>query len=483
MLFDELLQLCRQKQLNPVVDSRRLHAGDIFIAVNGENQDGGQYIVDAASGGASFVVCLPEHCEKYSNCLPAGCELVSHQYPREAVWMLANARWRNLPQTIIGITGTNGKTTTAYLLEWLFSMSGSDVGVMGTINYRWPRHSENAPLTTPDAVELYSRLELMAQAGVKYAIMEVSSHALAQKRVGGIPFGGAIFTNLTQDHLDFHKDMESYFRAKASLFLALPKSGKAMAINSDDPYGRRLAELAPDAITFGHHSTLADNRHLVGEILRQGMDGLHLKMKYGKKTWELRSHLIGDFNALNLLGVQALALGLGLEPDQMEAMASFPGVPGRLERIANDRGLNIFVDYAHTPDALTKALEALKKSGFRKIITVFGCGGNRDKSKRPLMGEAVARLSDIAILTSDNPRFEEPEAIMADVRPGLKSLSKVIMDADRRSATKKGIDLLEKDDVLLIAGKGHEDYQIVQGVKNHYSDQEVCREILNCVSQ
>lgn len=478
--FEELLQTCGELRLEPKTDSRKVRPGDIFVAIAGERQDGAKFIADAARAGASYIVCRQETIDAGDFALPPGCALVAHPSPREAVWRLAASRWPVLPPEIIGITGTNGKTTSAYLLEWLFTSAGYQTGVTGTVNYRWGSRTVPAPLTTPDALTLYELLAKMAADGVNCAIMEVSSHALEQGRVGGIRFSGALFSNLTQDHLDFHGNMENYFRAKASLFLEFPRQDKALAINSDDPYGRRLLELRPDAISYGLRSVIPGKRHLGGEILSQGPDGLRLKMSFGKEKWELRSPLIGSFNALNLLGAQALALGLGLEPRQMAPLEGFHGVCGRLERIKNPRNLNVFVDYAHTPDALTKALRALKDSGFQRIVTVFGCGGNRDRSKRPLMGEAVAALSDIAILTSDNPRLEDPLAIIEDVKPGLKRARQVIIDADRRSATRRAIELLEAGDALLIAGKGHEDYQIIGAEKIHYSDQEVCRELLHC---
>ena len=351
---------------------------------------------------------------------------------------------------------------------------------MGTVSYRWPGHAEAAPLTTPDALSVHAMLAAMAKAGVDVAVMEVSSHAIDQQRVCGVPFSGAAFTNLTQDHLDYHKNMESYFQVKARLFLELPRPDKAMAVNADDPWGRRLLELCPTALSFGLQKGALNKRHLWGELLSAGTDGCHMRMHLEGSKWELRSPLVGAFNASNLLAVQAVALEMGIEPEAFKSLESFTGVSGRLERVENPQGLNVFVDYAHTPDALENVLQALRGAGFKRVVTVFGCGGNRDRTKRPLMGEAVARWSDVAVLTSDNPRFEEPEAILQDVLPGLKSAREVVVEVDRRAATIKALKMLGKDDALLIAGKGHEDYQIIQGVKHHYSDQEVVREFLHC---
>ncbi len=278
-----------------------------------------------------------------------------------------------------------------------------------------------------------------------------------------MPFACAAFTNLTQDHLDFHNDMESYFKTKARLFLELPRAEKALAVNADDPWGRRLLELCPRALSFGLQQGPPRRRHLWGELLSAGTDGCHLRMHLKGRTWELRSPLVGAFNASNLLTVQALALEMGLEPEQFVALEGFTGVCGRLERVNNPQGLNVFVDYAHTPDALVNVLKALRGAGFKRIITVCGCGGNRDRSKRPLMGEAVARYADVAVLTSDNPRFEEPQAILQDVLPGLREAREVLVEVDRRTATARALDMLDKDGALLIAGKGHEDYQIMRG--------------------
>lgn len=479
--FSALLESCRVSQIAPRSDSRSVQAGDIFVALPGSRADGNEFIAEAASRGARYIVCATSQAQAASAAAP-DCSIVAVEDPRAALWQLARARWRadELNLKVIGVTGTNGKTTCAWLLERLFSSLGVTTGLLGTIEYHWPGFRQPASLTTPDALDLYSALASMAEAGVQTVIMEVSSHALAQQRVGGIDFAGAIFTNLTQDHLDFHKQMEAYFRSKAALFLKLPLEHKAIAINGDDRYGRRLAELLPSGLTFGLHKGMPRQKHLWGQLLSLTPEGMHLKMTHDRQSWELRTPLIGAFNASNLLAVQALALELGIDANQFKALESFTGVPGRLERVENDRGFHVFVDYAHTPDALINALRALRGAGFGRIVTVFGCGGNRDRDKRPLMGKAVAEYSDVAILTSDNPRMEEPEAIMRDVRPGLAKARQAIYEVDRKAATLRALRLLQAGDALLIAGKGHEDYQIIGQEKHHYSDQEVVRELLNC---
>jgi UDP-N-acetylmuramoyl-L-alanyl-D-glutamate--2,6-diaminopimelate ligase len=351
---------------------------------------------------------------------------------------------------------------------------------MGTINYRWPGHEESAPLTTPDCLTLHENLAQMREAGVEVVVMEVSSHALDQERVAGINFNGAIFTNLSQDHLDYHADMDDYFESKAKLFKAPYGRSQVAAINADCAYGRKLLGRHKRALGFGLTPPEDKRAYVHGEILSLSQQGLHLRMSYKKEKWELESKLVGAFNASNLLAVQALALGLGYRPEQFKALEKFNGVPGRLERIDNPQGLGIFVDYSHTPDALINAQRTLKEAGFKRLITVFGCGGNRDSSKRAPMGKAVAEFADIAVLTSDNPRWEDPLAILDDIRPGLAECPQVVEEIDRRRAIAGAIALMRPGDALLVAGKGHEDYQIIGDVKFPFSDQAVIREILRC---
>lgn len=479
--FSELLGACSEGRFQICVDSRKVKAGDVFVAMPGSKASGLTFAGEAVARGASWLVCPAGEAGPLQE-LYRDCRVVGVDEPSDALWQLARARWQtaDLPFRVFGITGTNGKTTCAWLLEYLFLSAGVKTGVIGTVNYRWPGYRQPASLTTPDALELHRLLAGMAEAGVEAAIMEVSSHALAQMRVGGINFSGAIFTNLTQDHLDYHSGLEDYFRAKARLFLELPFSDKPLAINSDDPYGRRLLELLPEAVSYGLRQGLPGRKHLLGAVESLSPAGMRLRMRLGSESWLLESRLVGAFNALNLLAVQSLALQTGFSIEDLKCLEHFTGVPGRLERVDNPQGRHVFVDYAHTPDALVNALQALRGAGFKRIITVFGCGGNRDRHKRPLMGKAVAENSDVAVLTSDNPRLEEPEAIMRDVLPGLSRAKKLICEADRRAATEIALGLLGPDDALLIAGKGHEDYQIIGTEKRHYSDQEVARELLGC---
>lgn len=486
MQYAELLHLVRERHVPVAVDSRQVQAGGVFVAVPGVNADGMDYVDAALDAGAGYVVC--QQPERLSAAQRARATVAAHPDARRAVWELAQALYGtdNLPLRVIGITGTNGKTTTAHVLEHVFTRLGHKVGILGTVGYRWPGHVEPAPLTTPDSLSLHRMLAAMAADGVTLVVMEASSHALEQQRVGGIDFAGAVFSNLTQDHLDFHADMDAYFADKALLFTHYPRADKAMAINADDPWGRRLLSQCPQALAFSlGGGEVAHGRVLRGRVVSMSDRGLQLEMRLGDERWQVRSPLVGAFNAANLMAVQAVALEMGATPGDMRHLEDFYGVPGRLERVDNPQGLHVFVDYAHTPDALTNVLTALRGAGFARVVTVFGCGGNRDKTKRPLMGQAVGALADAIVVTSDNPRFEDPEAIIADILPGLEQARargvEVYVEPDRREATRRALLLLQGDDALCIAGKGHEDYQIVQGVKRPYSDQQTVRELLSCV--
>ncbi len=488
-----LIKTMADERLPLSVDSRRVEQGGVFVSVSGSRDDGVAYIADAVRRGAAVIVCTPDLADQIE-----GARVVTTNNPRLAAARLAAARWNTaaLPFALVGVTGTNGKTTSTYLLEHLFASRGLPSGVIGTIATRWPGHDAPSAMTTPDGPDLHAMLAQMAQAGVRYAAMEVSSHALDQDRAACIPFSGAVFTNLTQDHLDYHKTFEAYYAAKARLFLGLPKADKAMAVGVDGAWGRRLVRdifaqygTTQNLVTFGLDPAApaaGGARHLEGRLISSTTRGLHLAMRLLDENglvdhWDITSPLVGAFNAENLLAVQAVALGLGFTPANFGCFTDFCGVPGRLERIRNDKGLDVFVDYAHTPDALTNVLSALRGAGFERIVCVFGCGGNRDRTKRPLMGQAVAKDADVAVLTSDNPRHEDPQAIMRDVMPGLSAAKQVITDPDRREAMRKALDLLRPGDALLVAGKGHETTQQIGDVKHPFSDQQTLRELLSCL--
>jgi len=495
--FSALLEFVAQKKTCPRTHSGQVRPGDSFILMP-PPQPGGQggldYLREALAGGAEYLVYaasqkteLEARLAELAGNAPRP-TLVQVEDCRAALGDLAGTCFATAGPSprLCGVTGTNGKTSCTYMLEQLLNAHGHKVGVIGTINYRWPGVRRPSCLTTPGCLELHSMIHEMREVGTDTAIMEVSSHALAQKRVAGLNFDGALWTNLTQDHLDFHQDTEKYYRCKASLFLGPEEGGtpardKARAVNGDDAHGRRLldecAGLPGLTIAYGLGKQNV-KRHLQGEILSFGPEGLRLKHNFHGQFWEIASPLVGRFNAMNLLGVEALALALGLEPEDLGALEGFTGAPGRLERIANRRGLHVFVDYAHTPDALEKALGALREAGFRRLIAVFGCGGNRDRGKRPLMGRVVSRMAEVAVLTSDNPRLEEPLAIIRDVLPGMDGPAERHIREDRREATALALELARHGDAVLVAGKGHEDYMILGEKKIPYSDQEILRKLL-----
>ena len=491
--FAELADRVAANHIPVVTHSGGVTEGCVFVVLppalprgREEEAPGGErYLAEALAGRPGAVLCHPRHLSLLET-LRAGCDVVLEEDVRACLGMLARASYgtdTRCPK-VIGITGTNGKTTETYLLEALFTALGVRCGVIGTVSYRWPGHEEDAPLTTPGCLVLHDMLARMYAAGAEYAFMEVSSHALDQDRVAGIDFSAGLLTNLTQDHLDYHATMEEYFASKERLFLpaalgGVPLDGKIVAANADDPYGRRILEGHPDSIGFGlSGAAVPGSRALAGRVLSMTPRGLKLSQRFEGEEWEIDSPLVGGFNAMNLLGAQALGLGMGLSPRDFRALESFTGVSGRLERVSGNTGQHVFVDYAHTPDALIKAISALRDAGFRRIVTVFGCGGNRDRSKRPLMGRAVAGLTDIAVLTSDNPRNEDPEAIMADVLPGLADCPRVVTRPDRRAALGEALALTGPDDALLVAGKGHETYQLIKGVKYPFSDQKILRELM-----
>lgn len=491
--LDLLVQLVKDKKIPISSHSGKIEEGGIFVVLPAPvpkeqmlNTPGGEiYLEEVAKKNPSCLIIEKRHADLARKFVKENTDIILCESTRVALGKLASAYYDTDEKcpSLIGVTGTNGKTTESYLLEALFASQGIKTGIIGTVEYRWPHHQEVSSLTTPGCLELHHLLKRMTDAGTEKTIMEVSSHAIDQKRVAGLKFSAALISNLTQDHLDYHKDMEDYFQAKAKLFLpekdgGLPLDSKVGAVNADDSWCRQLLEKHQDLVGYGLRSeALKRTRHLAGKILSMTPERLQLEMNYEGKKWQILSPLVGEFNAMNLLAVQALALATGMDYQAFSALEKFAGVPGRMERILNSQELGLFVDYAHTPDALIKAQEALKEAGFNRLITVFGCGGNRDRSKRPLMGEAVAALSDIAVLTSDNPRLEEPEAIMDDVMPGLKKCKKVIRQVDRKKAIQEAFGLMKAGDALLVAGKGHETYQIIGKEKRPFSDKEILKEL------
>jgi UDP-N-acetylmuramoyl-L-alanyl-D-glutamate--2,6-diaminopimelate ligase len=399
--------------------------------------------------------------------------------------------------TLVGVTGTNGKTTVAYLVEACAHEAGLPTAMLGTVTHRWPGGGRPASHTTPESTEVAATLATAREAGARLAVLEVSSHALAQERAAGLAFHAAGFTNLTRDHLDYHRDMESYYQAKRRLFVEHLRPGGTAVVNADDRHGARLAE---ELAAAGGAAVWRYGLGAAGDLTAQGscfgLDGITARIATPAGPLDLRSPLVGAHNLENLLCAAGLALAAGLPLEAVgRALAACPGAPGRLERVTG-RGVSAFVDYAHTDDALARALTALRALGPRRLAVVFGCGGDRDRGKRPLMGEVAGRGADLVVATSDNPRTEHPEDILSEIVPGLertgarrRSPSEVragergyVVVPDRREAIALALSAAQPGDAVLIAGKGHEDYQIVGAERRPFDDREEARRALGATT-
>ena len=452
------------------MDSRQVKPGDLFVAVKGTQTDGHQYIPKALELGAKAVlVCEPIPAE-----IPAGVTYVRVDDTEDAVGKVATQFYGD-PTTrlkLVGVTGTNGKTTIATLLYNMFRAFGYKCGLCSTVCNFIDGRPIPADHTTPDPITLNRLLAQMVEEGCEYAFMECSSHAIHQKRIGGLRFVGGIFTNLTRDHLDYHKTFENYRNAKKAFFDALPKGSFAIT-NADDKNGMVMVQNTQAAIRTYSTRTAADYK---GRILEESIEGMLLDMD-GR---EVSVRFVGRFNVSNLLAVYGAAVMLGHQPEEvLRVMSTLHPVNGRFEAIRSPKGFSAIVDYAHTPDALENVLTAIGEivKGKGKVITVCGAGGNRDKGKRPLMAQEAAKRSDRVIITSDNPRFEEPQDIINDMLAGLdaEQMTKVISIVDRREAIRAAAMMAQPGDVILVAGKGHEPYQDVKGVKHHFDDHEEIR--------
>ncbi len=455
------------------IDSRRIGNGHLFIAMKGTLADGHKFIGKAIDQGARAILCedMPEE-------LKAGVTYVQVSSTEGVAGRAATNFYGNpsTKLTLVGVTGTNGKTTIATLLYNMFRKMGHKCGLLSTVCNYIEDEAVPADHTTPDPIELNMLLARMVEAGCEYAFMECSSHAIAQKRIGGLTFAGGIFTNLTRDHLDYHKTFENYRNAKKAFFDALPKSAFAIT-NADDKNGMVMVQNTKATIKTYSTRSMADFK---ARIIECHFEGMYLDID----NHEVGVQFIGKFNVSNLLAVYASAVMLGQRPeDILLVMSTLHSVSGRLEPIRSPEGYTAIVDYAHTPDALANVLNAIHEvlDGKGKVVTVCGAGGNRDKGKRPLMAQEAVKQSDKVIITSDNPRFEEPQAIIDDMLAGLNAqqMKKVLCIVDRREAIRTACMLAQKGDVVLIAGKGHEDYQEIKGVKHHFDDKEVVRDIFN----
>ena len=467
-------------------DSRQVRPGGLFFALRGVKSDGSLFLEAAVKGGAVAVVADRP-------CAVTGVSVVQVPDARVAMSLMAALFYGSPTETIpaVAITGTNGKTTTSYLVEGIMAAAGIPTAVLGTISYRFGDTSIPAPNTTPESVDLQRTLRELVDLGAAGVVMEVSSHSLEQHRADGCLFDVAVFTNLTRDHLDYHPDMESYFGSKLRLFTDLLAPGKIKplrraVVNLDDAYGKRIAQasLAP-VLSYA----MAGEADLTVIEVDFSVHGIRCRLRTPRGEMELHSDLLGRFNLYNILAAVGSGLALGLSDAAIKkGIEGHKKIPGRVERVENDKGITVLVDYAHTGDALENVLATIAELKTARIITIFGCGGDRDKGKRPVMGEIAARYSDLAILTSDNPRTEDPQAIIEDVRAGiaplalreyrLEELAQGFQEKgfaaieSRREAVRAAILAARPGDIVLLAGKGHEDYQIVGTEKFHFDDRE-----------
>lgn len=453
------------------IDSRKVESGHLFVAVKGTQTDGHAYICKAIEKGASAIVCetLPETIDE-------NVTYIKVSDTEDCVGRLATAFYGYPTEKLelIGVTGTNGKTTIATLLYDMFRKFGYKVGLVSTVCNYIDGEAIPTEHTTPDPITLNKLLGRMADEGCKYAFMEVSSHSVAQKRIGGLKFAGGIFTNLTRDHLDYHLTVDNYLKAKKAFFDHLPKSAFALT-NVDDKNGMVMVQNTKAKVCTYSLRSICDFK---GKVLEDGFEGMLMDIN----NVEVNVQFIGRFNASNLLAVYGTACMLGKKPeDVLLALSILQPVSGRFDAIRSPRGYSAIVDYAHTPDALVNVLNTIGEvlNGRGQVITVVGAGGNRDKGKRPIMAQEAVKLSDKVIITSDNPRFEEPQDIINDMLAGLskEEMRKVICIVDRREAIKTACMLAQAGDAVLVAGKGHENYQDIKGVKHHFDDKEVIKEI------
>jgi UDP-N-acetylmuramoyl-L-alanyl-D-glutamate--2,6-diaminopimelate ligase len=474
-VFGQMVQT-HEVHVNAVVyDSRKVGRGDLFVAIRGTSTDGHQHIKDAISKGAKVVVLEDDEVLADAYFMHEGVVKIIVGNSRRALAIIARNFYGNPSSklTLIGVTGTNGKTTTTHLLKTILEKNGEKVGLIGTITYIIGKKEIPAVQTTPESLELNQYLAEMVQEGCTAAVMEVSSHSLVQYRVYGLTFHAGVFTNLTQDHLDFHKTMEQYATAKKRLFDILDDSTIAV-VNADDPEaGYMISSTQAKVMTYGT-GELVDVRAV---DIQLGMETTTYSVRLEHGSMAIVSSLIGRFNISNSLAAIATGIGLGITPGVIKrGIESQKAVRGRFERLTAPQGWTAIIDYAHTPDALEKCLltihNILPERRTNRIITLFGAGGDRDRTKRPIMGKIAVDLSDIVIVTSDNPRTENPEAIIDDILSGIPPGKKVVRESDRKHAIEMALSQAMPGDVVLLAGKGHENYQVIGREKIHFDDRE-----------
>lgn len=457
-----------------VADSRQAERGSLFVAIPGFVTDGAKFTRDAIARGAAVVVVE-------GDAQADGATIVRVDDARAALARIAANFFGNPSKrlSIVGITGTSGKTTTSRMVESIFDATATPVGLIGTIEYRAGSIRETADRTTPDAVVLQKWFAKMVDEKVRHAVMEVSSHALALKRTDGVEFAAAVFTNLSRDHFDFHKDFEDYFQAKKKLFDQIDRSRRVGVVNIDDEYGRRLAsELGSAAFTFGESGDVRPAKGF--RISITGLEGV-LETPIGPV--EVRSRLLGNPNLSNWMAAVGAAIAVGIDRASIEqGIRDLEGVRGRFERVGEGTSPTVLVDYAHKPDALEKLLLATRElAGERRVIVVFGCGGDRDQGKRGVMGEIAAKLADVTVITSDNPRSEDPRSILDQIEAGARSAAGGAVEVieDRRAAIERAIEIGGSDGVVVVAGKGHENYQVIGDRIVHFDDREEVEAILS----
>ncbi|MFH0988704.1 MAG: UDP-N-acetylmuramoyl-L-alanyl-D-glutamate--2,6-diaminopimelate ligase [bacterium] len=463
-------------------DSRKVEKEDCFIAIRGTGADGHHYIGTAIERGAKVIVLENDQVLPDSYFMHAGVAKVVVPDSRKALALMAATYYGHPSRklTMVGVTGTNGKTTTSHIIKSICEAAGNKVGLIGTIEYMIGNERRPATHTTPESLELQSLLAQMVERGCTTVSMEVSSHALHQSRVHGVEYTTAVFTNLTQDHLDYHGSMEEYYRTKNILFESLSPAASAV-INIDDPWSSRfLTSTRARAVRFGS----TPNASVYPTDIELSINGTNLIIHYEGGSIALASSLVGRFNVSNILASFSAGYSLGFSAETIKhGIEQVKNVRGRFERVASPAGWSAIIDYAHTPDALEKCLmtlhDVLPSDHRGTIITVFGAGGDRDKTKRPLMGTVASRLSDLTIVTSDNPRTENPEQIIDDVIRGVVPSAQVLRVTDRRNAIQRAIQLAHPSDTILIAGKGHEEYQVIGKEKLHFSDREVVEELMH----
>jgi UDP-N-acetylmuramoyl-L-alanyl-D-glutamate--2,6-diaminopimelate ligase len=479
MTLDELLRLVSSDPATAVrIDSRRVQAGDVFVAIRGPNCDGHDFIGQAVAGGAKYIVCesdraMPDLTGPSGKPVP-----IRVDSPAVAAGRLAQVAKGNpgAQLTNLAVTGTNGKTTITFLVRSCIETAGSKCGLMGTVVYDTGSGATSSSLTTPDCLTIADAQRQMVNSGAEYMVIEASSHALSQDRLAGVNFRAAAFTNLTGDHLDYHKTTENYLAAKTRLFTALMPEATAV-LNKQVPESQSIARATKARICWYAVDEPAD---LTARIESMTVQGTRFTIEYRGRRERVKTPLLGRYNVSNHLAAAGLCLGAGLDLSTVAAgLSSLKGVPGRLEKVASD-GFAVLVDYAHTDDALQNVLTTLKPLCKGRLITVFGCGGDRDKTKRPRMARVVERLADVIFVTSDNPRTEKPEAIIDDIMVGFEdpSSERVIVEADRRKAIELAVESARPDDIVLLAGKGHETYQIIGDKKFDFSDKDIARQCL-----